>query len=233
MSLRILGAFFKTLIYRLRLYGKDATERRDLKLVWGRMILNSFEFELRVIGKPPPDESAILVGNHISYLDIPALMATVPDATFIAKKELKNWPIIGSGAAAAGTIFVDRQAGSDRSEVRDLITQALRRKNTKVVVFPSGTTQLQEMIPWKKGIFEIAQQIQKPIQLFRIEYSPLRESAYIDDDQLLKQMKQLSKFKNKIITLTWLDYYKEVSDPFTFAESLRNRIFLEQDKDFK
>jgi 1-acyl-sn-glycerol-3-phosphate acyltransferase len=52
-----------------------------------------------------------LVGNHLSYLDIPLLMQSSPNISFVAKEEVGRWPVIGAGAHALNTIFVKRSPG--------------------------------------------------------------------------------------------------------------------------
>ena len=188
------------------------------------MVVKSFGFKIKIIGNPPINKSFILVGNHISFLDIPVLMASLPEVTFIAKDDLKKWPIIGSGASAVGTIFVSRTTGSDRSHVRDQVSKILQDHKSMVAIFPSGTTCLSEGRPWKKGAFEIAKQAQVPIQLFKLNYFPLRESAYIDDDNLLEQMSKLVKIKDKLVTLTWLEQVESIGDSEILANQLRLKL---------
>ena len=223
MILFIAEVFLKTFLARLSLIGKTEDQRLLVKQNWAKMVLAHFGFTLEIHGTQPIDTNFILVGNHISFLDIPVLMSALPQAIFIAKDDMKKWPIIGSGAAAAGTIFVNRKNGSS-SNVIQKISEILTVKNKIITVFPSGTTSLHEQKPWKKGIFNIAKKNNMPIQLFRIDYAPLRESAYIDDDHLLKQIAGLKKLKNKKVTLTWLDRYAEIEKPQEFAETLRKKV---------
>jgi 1-acyl-sn-glycerol-3-phosphate acyltransferase len=228
MSISVASSFLKTAFYGCQLIGKDVEQAHDVKYRWANEILKTLGFQLSIRGIPPSEGPCILVGNHVSYLDIPVLMASMPSSTFISKDDLLKWPIIGAGAKAAGTIFVSRKKGTDRSLVRDEIIRHLNeQKSTKIVVFPSGTTTLEETLPWKKGIFEIAQAARVPVKLFNIRYQPIRESAYIDDDNLLVQMRGLSQLDHKSVTLTWMDQFNEIDDPAIFAESLRNKVVKE------
>ncbi len=137
---------------------------------------------------------------------------------------MQKWPLLGPTGTAMGTIFVSRDQNSNRHQARNAISEILRKRTgEKIVVFPSGTTCLDESKPWKKGIFEIAKSLNVPVQLFRLDYRPLRDAAYIDDDNLLLKMASLSKLKNKTVTLTWLKKYDQVSEPAEFAESLRQQ----------
>jgi 1-acyl-sn-glycerol-3-phosphate acyltransferase len=221
MPFQIILAFINTAIYAFRQIGTTDAVRIQLKQKWAQMILRTSGFSLKIEGVPPQPGAQILVGNHISFLDIPVLMSAFPEVTFIAKEELRRWPIIGAGAAAVGTIFVNRSDANHRRGVRDKVAEVLKRTNRSVAIFPSGTTTLYEEVPWKKGAFEIAKQAQVPIQLFRIDYTPMRASAYVDDDNLLLCMAGLAKIKNKSVTLRWLEKFHQIDDPTVFSEKLR------------
>lgn len=153
----------------------------QVKSLWAEKMLRLLKIEARVIGKMSELKPLVLVGNHISYLDIAMLIKADPDFSFVAKKEIGSWPVFGPAARAADTIFVQRENGSSRAAARSAIGEALQ-KNRRVVIFPSGTTCLAESKPWKKGAFEIAFENKVLIQPFRISYTPLRSAAYIDKD---------------------------------------------------
>ena len=216
--------FLKTAYYGLALVGKSENMRLDVKQEWAQMVLKSFNFELEICGTEPKNLAAILVGNHISFLDVPALMAAHPKATFIAKSEVRSWPVIGAGAAAAGTIFVQRKNLENKRSLYNQLAQVLKNENKNIAVFPAGTTSLYESQAWKKGIFKMAQQSKTSLQVFRLDYRPLRESAYIDDDKILTQMRCLLKIPNKKIRLTWLENLTCTLDPAEFAEDLRQKV---------
>lgn len=166
-----------------------------LQKKWAHETLDLFNIHLTVKGRQSSTSPLILVGNHISYLDIPLLMATVDDVSFVAKKELAAWPVFGTAARALNTIFVSRGCQNSRSETRDAIAEGLRQ-NRRIVVFPSGTTCLDETRIWRRGIFEIAHATKTPIQPFRLTYSPLRKAAYIDDDFFPSHIWSLSREKD-------------------------------------
>jgi 1-acyl-sn-glycerol-3-phosphate acyltransferase len=224
VNFRVFFIFLKTAYFALLLISKKNSKKKVVLRRWGEMVLKGLGYQLVVLGSAPKQKSCILVGNHISYLDIPVLMACLPKVIFIAKDDLRRWPIIGLGAAAAGTLFVSRQSGGDRSGVKAQISEYLKKEDSNLVVFPSGTTSLFEEVPWKKGIFEIAKQTNTTIQLFRIDYTPLRESAYIDDDNLIEQISGTFNIKNKKVVLTWLGQFEEVDDPLIFSKKLREKV---------
>lgn len=80
----------------------------------------------------------LLVANHLSYLDIAVLGALVPCA-FVAKSEMRSWPVIGWLAAQAGTIFVRRDNRAGAAGQVDELQRALMDGAT-VVLFAEGTS---------------------------------------------------------------------------------------------
>jgi 1-acyl-sn-glycerol-3-phosphate acyltransferase len=107
--------------------------------------------ELEVRG-PLPIPGSLIVANHRSYLDAVALGALVP-TTFLAKREVASWPLLGLGARVASIAFVDRGDGSSRRAATEELTHRLRQGVT-VVNFPEGTTSdAREPLPFRTGLF--------------------------------------------------------------------------------
>lgn len=171
---------------------KKGCDVTSLKYGWASEILNHFKIDLEVSGPATNlDESYILLGNHVSYLDIPILIFCAPEVVFVSKKEVKSWPVIGSAAVKMKTIFVERENSVSRKKAKESIAKRLEEKNQKLIIFPSGTTSMGPSPRWQKGIFEIAEENKIKIRPFRIKYSPLRQAAYIGDDNLLAHMLNL------------------------------------------
>lgn len=150
----------------------------------GQKILRSINLEFEVIGNVDPSRATLYVGNHISYVDIPLLNAIVP-AVFLAKSEVKNYPIFGPAGNLSGIIYVERESKESRKKARQEIIRYLQQ-GQNVCVFPAGTTSLDEKVKeWRWGAFEIAKELEVPVAPFRFTYEPLRKVAYIDDDIML------------------------------------------------
>ena len=63
--------------------------------------------EVQVAGELIPN--ALLVANHVSWLDIPVLGSRAR-IDFLSKADIKAWPLIGWMAETLGTLFVARGA---------------------------------------------------------------------------------------------------------------------------
>ena len=214
----------------LQLTQKIEIDFINLKSLWSRDIITHFKIDLNILGKPVTHNGPTLfVGNHISYLDIPILLHSCPEISFVSKKEVKSWPVFGKVAVKMQTIFVERNNSRSRSTAKEEITNSLITRNQKLAIFPSGTTSIYATSIWKKGAFEIAENNDIWVQPFRIRYNPLRTAAYIDKDNFLIHMYQLFvlkkieasiefhepvKIKNSIEECHyWKHWCEEYSDP--------------------
>jgi 1-acyl-sn-glycerol-3-phosphate acyltransferase len=224
----VIGLFLKTLFYHFLLRGKSEQECFVIRQKWSQMILKDLKVKLHVTGSAPSGKNIILVGNHISFLDIPVLMAALPEVRFIAKDDILRWPIIGSAAQVCGAIFVKRGSPFAGKKAKKDILNAME-KECKIVFFPSATTTLHEEKPWKKGAFEIAKEQNIPLQLFCLEYQPLRECAYIDDDVLLIQMKKILKTPHKQVFLHWMGSFLPEENSALLAEKLRQTVIQKRE----
>jgi 1-acyl-sn-glycerol-3-phosphate acyltransferase len=164
---------------------------------WGIWLCKLFKIELHIVGVPSQENGVLFLGNHISYLDIPILMSVAPVA-FVAKNEVSNWPVFGAACRRVGTVFVKRGQGGSRKNAANTIAQKIISEKQSVVIFPSGTTTLDEKKPWKRGPFYIAMEANVPVQPFRIRYTPAREVAYIDDDFFPTHLWRLLSVKEPI-----------------------------------
>jgi 1-acyl-sn-glycerol-3-phosphate acyltransferase len=136
-------------------------------------------FEARVEGVLP-NRPAILIANHVSYVDAPVLASLMP-CTVIAKAEVARWPLIGAGARALGTLFVDR--GDPWSGARAL-RHALHglRAGVSVIGFPEGTTSNgNDVLPFRRGLFGLAQIANVPVIPVALHYVSPELRWYGDD----------------------------------------------------
>ena len=217
MSMAILESFTKSFSVisethkYLRKAGSSDHDIQQLKQQWAQETLQSLRVDLEIKGSVSDLPALLLIGNHISYLDIPVLLRANPRISFVAKKEIQSWPVFGAAAERIETVFVERGNGSSRQRARAAVHQGLDQ-GRQVVIFPSGTTCLDESKMWKKGAFEIACERKSWIQPFRISYSPLRPAAYIDRDFFPFHLMQLAGL-GKIQAVLEFHEPVQVTDP--------------------
>jgi 1-acyl-sn-glycerol-3-phosphate acyltransferase len=146
----------------------DAVARaRWLQRACQRM-LRVFHVRLRVHGTIPT--TGLLVCNHLSYLDIIVLGALAP-AIFVAKLDVKRWPVLGWFARLASTLFIARGRRKDTARSAEQI-EAKLRAGMLVVLFPEGTsTGGETVLPFKSSLLEPAARSNQPITAAFLRYS--------------------------------------------------------------
>lgn len=118
-----------------------------------RRMSRVFRVEKRSVGNIP--SSGLLVCNHLSYLDV-LVLASLQPCVFVAKSEVKHWPVFGWFARLAGTIFVHREKRSQAMQAADEV-EATLRTGVLVVLFPEGTSSGGEtVLPFKSALLEPA-----------------------------------------------------------------------------
>ena len=112
--------------------------RRRLPRLWHRLACRVLGLKLRVHGTPEPHRPLLVAANHASWQDIMVLGA-IADVVYIAKAEVRDWPVFGILARLQATIFVERE---QRRKTGDQVDEIARRLTDGeiVVLFPEGTT---------------------------------------------------------------------------------------------
>lgn len=197
---------FRSLYALIKIYYLQAIHADQERIVevyqsWAKAVFRYNGYTVEVTGEPVFDGPCIYVGNHISFLDIPLIMA-VSRAVFVSKKEVRNFPIFGAGAAALGTIFVDRSSLASRAKVLESLHEEVLVDKKRICIFPEGTTTI-EGAPWRWGALRLAAENDIVVQPFRTIYMPLRDSAFIDDDTLLGQWWKFLGAKKRLVSIHW------------------------------
>lgn len=194
---------------------------QEIILAWSKEILGIIEIDIEIRGRIPDESRPVLfVGNHVSYVDIPLLMASVP-VVFVSKEEVSKWLVIGPASKKAGTVFVKRESGESRAQTAKAIAACILERKQSVAIFPSGTTTVDEQKPWRSGAIKIAHKNHIPVQPFRITYEPLRTLAYIDDDFFPLHLWNLLSTRQKVKAIIEFGDVEEIRDPISDAERLR------------
>ena len=132
-----------------------------------RRTLRIFVAEVEQCGELPA--SGLLVSNHLSYLDILVLSSLRP-VVFVAKQDVKNWPVLGWFAAMAGTIFIDRERRTHVGQINREIEETMNN-GILVILFPEGTSSGGEtVLPFKSSLMEPVVQQTHPLSVVLIQY---------------------------------------------------------------
>lgn len=127
--------------------------------LWGRLLLAVSFARTTVQGaeKLNPEASYVIVANHSSYMDIPALYSALsPEIRFFAKKGLFSIPLLGWHLKRAGHLPVVR--GDARASLKSMSDGAnlIRKLGISVLLFPEGGRTPKGMRPFKEGAAYIA-----------------------------------------------------------------------------
>ena len=156
---------------------------------WYRRLLGVLQIHVRWKGERDPS-ARLVVANHVSWLDIVVIGAQVP-ARFIAKREVRDWPVIGWLAQAAGAFFIRRGSGSSKALVERL--QPHMQSGGSVVLFPEGTTTDGSTVRvFHARIFDAAVASQSPAQPLALRYGRAPDGAavapFIGDDDFFPHL---------------------------------------------
>jgi 1-acyl-sn-glycerol-3-phosphate acyltransferase len=141
----------------------------------GRLVQRWSARVLRICGVRllPPEapmlHHALMVANHVSWLDIFAINALAP-CRFVAKAEIRAWPVLGWLAEKGGTVFIARGNRRDLRHIFKGLVDALAA-HQRVAFFPEGTTSAQgSLLPFHANLFEAALDAHVPVQPLALAY---------------------------------------------------------------
>jgi len=128
--------------------------RARIRNRWALDMLHLLGIHVRPLAVVPA-ERALIVCNHISWLDIFVINSQL-DAHFVCKEEVRKWPLIGWLVAATGTLFIARGNNAAAARTMHALSDRLRR-DERIVFFPEGTTTNgQTLLPFTTALFEAA-----------------------------------------------------------------------------
>jgi 1-acyl-sn-glycerol-3-phosphate acyltransferase len=148
-TLSIVASFFD---------GTGNTQHRMAR-VWSRFLLSVSFIHVRAEGLENLDPKAnyVLVANHGSYMDIPALMAMLPlQFRFFAKKGLYRIPFLGSHLRRAGHLPVDRSNARNSLKSMTEGARIIAGRHVSVLLFPEGGRSAEGLHEFKEGAVYIA-----------------------------------------------------------------------------
>jgi len=141
------------------LWDRDGDAQHRVARLWSRMILalGFIRCAVHGIDKLDPNQSYVLVANHASYMDTPAILSSVPlQFRFFAKKGLFSIPFLGWHLRRAGHLPVVRD--DPRASIKSMSEGAklIARRKVSVLLFPEGGRTEKHMRPFREGAAYIA-----------------------------------------------------------------------------
>lgn len=112
--------------------------RHPVARLWHKSVLWAVGVRVRRLGTPGTGRPLLICSNHVSWTDVMAI-GSVADVTFIAKSEVRKWPVIGAIARLQRTIFVERERKRSSGAQAGAVAERLGGGEA-VVLFAEGTT---------------------------------------------------------------------------------------------
>lgn len=126
-----------------------------LQMAFHRLALWTLGIRLHVHGRPARERPLLLAANHASWIDISAYSAVMP-LSFVAKREVGTWPLIGFFARLQHSVFIDRTRRGAAADQADSIGRRLAEGDA-IVLFPEGTTSDgNQVLPFRSSLFGAA-----------------------------------------------------------------------------
>lgn len=186
---RRVGGVLSTIGAHFREGDPSASSRRLLRTLDVESVANTDRFSV------DGPTGTLVVANHLSWLDIPAFLAVEP-MTFLAKREVTNWPVIGAFAQRAGTVFIDRGALRPLPDCVARLAATLR-SGRSVMVFPEATTWCSGGGPFRRAPFQAAIDAGAPVRPVTISYAqagrPSTVAAFVGDDGLTTSIGRVTR----------------------------------------
>jgi 1-acyl-sn-glycerol-3-phosphate acyltransferase len=188
----------------------DRAERDKRVGRWAGQLLRVLNIRTVVRGRPPMvrGQGALLVANHVSWLDIHLLHSLLP-ARFVSKAEVRGWPVIGWMAEAAGTLFLERSRKSDAARMNTVMAGHLKDGDC-LALFPEGTTtDGGKLLPFYPSLFQPAVEAGALVWPAIIRYlnpdgTPCVEAAYYDDISLGESVNMILRQTAFVAEITFL-----------------------------
>ena len=138
----------------------------------------------------------LLVANHVSWVDA-LIIQTIQPSIFVAKSEVRSWPIVGNIATACGVVFVDRGSPSSARRMVDDVSSALHHGYC-VAGFPEGTSSEGSAVSlFHANLFEAAINHNIQVQPLAIRYTNPQtgalclKAAFIGDIGFVQSLHQV------------------------------------------
>jgi 1-acyl-sn-glycerol-3-phosphate acyltransferase len=171
----------------------DAAARHARVQAWAGRMLAVLGIHLQVRGTPAAQGPMLLVANHVSWLDI-LVMHAARHCRFVSKSEVRHWPLIGTLATGAGTLYIERRSRRDALRVVHAMAARLQAGDV-LAVFPEWTTSDgSDLLPFHANLIQAAVAANAPAQPVALQFIDTatgrrnQSAAYIGDDTLASSL---------------------------------------------
>lgn len=161
--------------------------------VWALEMLARLAIQVVVKGQPPLVGPVLLAANHISWLDI-VVMHAARHCRFVSKDDVQHWPLVGTLATGAGTLYIARESRRDAMRVVHHMAECLAQGDV-LAVFPEGTTgDGTHILPFHANLLQAAIAVRAPVQPVALQFVDAPSGAisfapcYVGDDTLLQSL---------------------------------------------
>lgn len=163
--------------------------------------------------------------NHVSYLEVMAVFGIMP-TRFLAKAEVRGWPMVGTIAAAVGCVFVQRGDKQSRQAAREALTQV--ETFPPITIFPEGKRGPGDaLLPFRYGAFEIVTQGGFAFLPIAVTFSHLDIAIWHRKENIVKALWRLASQPEQI-TLTILpqkaQHPTSADDPSALAAQVHKQL---------
>jgi 1-acyl-sn-glycerol-3-phosphate acyltransferase len=207
----------------------DQAARHQRIQWWAQGMLRHLGMVLEVQGDFHPGAKLIVI-NHVSWLDIMAVHAVCPEARFVSKADVRQWPVVRHLVDAADTLYIERERRRDALRVVQQMSQALSEGHT-VAVFPEGTTGIgRELLPFHANLLQAAitseVHVQPVVLRFADRHSAFSPAAaYVGDTTLAQSLWWMARGEAMRVHVTVLPPQPSIDvDRRALAQALREQI---------
>jgi 1-acyl-sn-glycerol-3-phosphate acyltransferase len=174
---------------------------------WSRKLLSILKVQMEAHGDFTSTDG-MLVANHVSWLDVLALNAAMP-CSFVAKSELRAWPLLGWLSRRVSTLFIDRSDSRDAVRINRLIAARLHL-GENVAFFPEGTTTASQLPGhFHSSLLQSAIDSQADIHPIAIRYHdqcgyPTHDADFVGDTSFVRSLWRILSSASLHVTLNKL-----------------------------
>jgi 1-acyl-sn-glycerol-3-phosphate acyltransferase len=199
-SLRAIAKFLRVIAQVLRGYWtirtlfpklSDEQQARYVE-VWARGMLAIIGIEVRVKGHPASGP-VLMAANHISWLDI-LVMHAACHCRFVAKSEIRGWPLVGVLTTGGGSLYIERGSNRDAMRLVHQMTAALQQGQVLAVFPEGGTGDGVTLRPFHANLLQAAISAGAPIQPIALQFLDAQTQqtslapCYRDTDTLVSSL---------------------------------------------